>query len=58
LAVTGFLAPAYNDILFRVFQPAFLAELAIMLWLLIVGAKENALAADAGASLPEQVLGS
>jgi hypothetical protein len=24
-----------------------------MLWLLIVGAKENALAADAGASLPE-----
>jgi hypothetical protein len=52
-AVTGFLAPVYNDVLFRAFQPAFLAELAIMLWLLIVGAKENALAADAGASLPE-----
>jgi hypothetical protein len=53
LAVTGFLAPAYHNVLFRAFQPAFLAELAIMLWLLIVGAKENALAADAGASLPE-----
>jgi hypothetical protein len=52
-AGTGFLAPVYNDVLFRAFQPAFLAELAIMLWLLIVGAKENALAADAGASLPE-----
>ena len=41
-AVTGYLAPAYEDFLFRIFQPAFLAELAIMLWLLIVGAKENA----------------
>lgn len=48
-AVTGFLAPAYNDVLFHVFQPAFLAELVIMLWLLIAGAKENALPADAGA---------
>ncbi len=48
--MTGFLAPAYHGVLFRAFQPAFLAELAIMLWLLIVGAKENALAADAGAS--------
>jgi hypothetical protein len=50
LAVTEFLAPAYSDVLFHVFQPAFFAELAIMLWLLIVGAKENALTADAGAS--------
>lgn len=48
-AVTGFLAPAYNDVLFHVFQPAFLAELVITLWLLIAGAKENALPADAGA---------
>jgi hypothetical protein len=48
LAVTGFLAPAHTEILFRVFQPAFLAELAIMLWLLFVGAKENA-------SLPDSV---
>ena len=49
-AVTGFLAPEYDDVLFRAFQPAFLGELAIMLWLLIVGAKENALASEAGAS--------
>lgn len=41
LAVTSFLAPANEDILFRVFQPAFLAELAAMLWLLSVGAKES-----------------
>jgi len=34
-------APAYNDALFRIFQPAFLAELAAMLWLLIVGAREQ-----------------
>jgi hypothetical protein len=53
LAVTGFLAPVYHGVLFRAFQPAFLAELAIMLWLLIVGAKEHPPAADAGASLPE-----
>ena len=49
VAVAGFLAPAYNDILFRAFQPAFMAELAILLWLLIVGAKENALTADPSA---------
>jgi|SRR5215831_1124971 len=49
-AATDFLAPAYSDILFRIFQPAFLAELAMMLWLLIVGAKEKTLVADTGAS--------
>jgi len=42
LAATGFLAPTRHDILFRVFQPAFFAELAMVLWLLIVGAKEDA----------------
>jgi hypothetical protein len=36
------LAPEYNDILFHYFQPAFAGELAAMLWLLIVGAKEQA----------------
>ena len=45
LAGTDFLAPAYSKMLFRVFQPAFMGELAIMLWLLIVGAKEQRLAA-------------
>jgi hypothetical protein len=34
-----------------------MAELAIMLWLLIVGAKEHPLAADVGASLPKQIPG-
>jgi hypothetical protein len=53
LAVTGFLAPRYNDVLFRAFQPAFLAELGIMLWLLIVGAKESALTVRASAGGPE-----
>lgn len=36
-----FLAPDYTDALFRYFQPVFLAELAAMLWLLIIGAKEQ-----------------
>ena len=41
-AVTSFLAPEFDDLLFKVFQPAFFAELAMMLWLLIAGAKEKA----------------
>lgn len=41
LSVTWFLAPDSTDALFRYFQPAFLAELAAMLWLLIAGAKEH-----------------
>lgn len=48
-AVTDLFAPAYSNVLFRAFQPAFLAELGIMLWLLIFGAKEKTLAgASAG----------
>jgi hypothetical protein len=42
-----FLAPDYTDALFRYLQPVFLAELAAMLWLLIIGAKEQALMAPA-----------
>jgi hypothetical protein len=45
VGMTWFLAPDYNDALFRYFQPAFLAELAVMLWLLIMGAKEQPVAA-------------
>jgi hypothetical protein len=41
LAITWFFAPDSSDALFRYFQPAFFAELAAMLWLLIVGAKEK-----------------
>jgi Domain of unknown function (DUF4386) len=47
VSVTGFLAPDYADALFRYFQPAFLAELAATLWLLIVGAKERPIVAAA-----------
>jgi len=42
VGMTWFLAPDYTDALFRYFQPVFLAELVAMLWLLIVGAKEQA----------------
>ena len=41
VGVTWFLAPDSTDALFRYFQPVFLDELAAMLWLLIVGAKEQ-----------------
>jgi hypothetical protein len=41
LAVTWFLAPAHTDALFRWFQPAFMAELAALLWLLVMGAKDS-----------------
>lgn len=47
LSVTWFLAPHHTDALFRYFQPVFMAELAAMLWLLIMGAKEQPLVAAA-----------
>lgn len=47
LSVTWFLAPNNADALFRYFQPVFMAEIAAMLWLLIVGAKEQPLVAAA-----------
>ena len=47
VGVCWFLAPQYTDALFRYFQPVFLAELAAMLWLLIIGAKELPSAAPA-----------
>jgi hypothetical protein len=43
VGVTWFLAPDSTDALFRYFQPVFMAELVAMLWLLILGAKEEAL---------------
>lgn len=49
LSVTWFLAPDYSDALFRYFQPVFMAELAAMLWLLIVGAREQPLVTAATA---------
>jgi Domain of unknown function (DUF4386) len=47
VGMTWFLAPDYTDALFRYFQPLFFAELAAMLWLLIMGAKEPPLVSAA-----------
>jgi hypothetical protein len=47
VGITWFLAPDYANALFRYFQPVFLAELVAMLWLLILGAKEQPLTAAA-----------
>ena len=41
VGVTWLLAPAYTAVLLRYGQPLFVAELAAMLWLLIVGARER-----------------
>ena len=41
IGMVWFLAPDSTDALFRYFQPAFFAELGAMLWLLILGAKEQ-----------------
>ncbi len=49
LSLTGLLWPQYSARLFTLFQPAFFGELAIMLWLLIRGAKVQALPAVAAA---------
>jgi hypothetical protein len=43
MCFTGFLSPQYQDKEFVIFQPAFFGELALMLWLLIKGAKPPAL---------------
>jgi hypothetical protein len=47
LSLAGLLFPQYEDIVFTVVQPAFLGEIAIMLWLLIKGANVRAVAASA-----------
>jgi hypothetical protein len=44
LSFTGFLFPAYEDKVFAYAQPLITGELAIMLWLMIRGAKEQRLA--------------
>jgi len=38
---TGLLLPGYQDTVFTLIQPCVLGEVAIMLWLLIMGAKET-----------------
>ena len=44
LSLSGFLFPAYEDKVISYTEPVLLAEVAIMLWLLIMGAKERRLA--------------
>jgi len=44
LSFSGFLFPAYEDKVWRFAQPVLFAEVAIMLWLTIMGAKEKSLA--------------
>jgi hypothetical protein len=41
VSLTWFLAPQNAVAVFRYFQPVFMAEVAAMLWLLIIGAKEQ-----------------
>ena len=47
LSLTGLLLPQYYDVAFRIAFPALLGEMAIMLWLVIKGAKPQPLAAAA-----------
>src|SRR5229473_5932128 len=52
LSLTGVLSPQYYDKVFTYSQPAFFAEVAFMLWILIKGAKLPALPAAASSPAP------
>jgi Domain of unknown function (DUF4386) len=52
LSLTGLLLPQYQGKVDTYSQPAFLGEIALMLWLLIKGAKPPALGATASSSGP------
>jgi len=43
LSLTGVLLPQYQDKVFTISQPAFFGEIALMLWLVVRGAKPRAL---------------
>ena len=47
LSLTGILLPQYQDNVYRISQPAFHGEMALMLWLVIKGARPPALNATA-----------
>ena len=47
LSLTGVLLPQYQDKMFTYSQPAFFGEVALMLWLVIKGARPPALDATA-----------
>jgi hypothetical protein len=42
LSMVALLASSYNDLAFKVAQPAVFAELAVMLWLITIGVRESA----------------
>ena len=50
ISFTGLLLPQYEDMVFNIAFPALLGEMAIMLWLLIKGAKPQPLDAAASSS--------
>ena len=50
ISFTGVLLPQYQDKVFTISLPALFGELAIMLWLVIKGAKPPALDAAAASS--------
>jgi amino acid transporter len=45
MSFTGLLFPQWEDKVFNITQPVMLGEVAIMLWLVIMGAKEQRLVA-------------
>ncbi len=53
LSFAAILAPEYQDKLFSIFQPAFFGEIALMLWLVIRGARPPALNGTALSSAPD-----
>jgi hypothetical protein len=42
LSMVALLAPSYNDLAFKLAQPAVFAELAVMLWLMTIGVRAPA----------------
>ena len=50
VSFTGLLSPQYEDMVFKIAFPALVGEMAIMLWLVIKGAKPQPLDAAASSS--------
>jgi hypothetical protein len=54
LSLTGILLPQYHNKMFAYSQPALFGEVALMLWLIIKGARPPALDAPAISTAPAQ----
>jgi hypothetical protein len=52
LSFSGVLWPQYQGEIFKISQPAFFGEMALMLWLVIKGAKPYNVGAAASLSAP------